>query len=449
MTDFSGSSPPRSDLSLAEWLNRGCACRALDPERLREQLEREPELAGLSAEIARTRPQMFSATMVFITPEQKAQVEAIVHAVEDAVARPLWQEQALELAPEIARHDPGARGVFFGYDFHVGPDGVRLIEINTNAGGAALNAVLAHAQSACCPESGLPLNPVALEALEAQWLTMFDEEWRLAGGEGRPGRIAIVDDEPAAQYLYPEFCLFQKMFERAGIATVIADAAELRWDSGRLTHQGEPIDLVYNRLTDFALADPAHAALRAAYLADAVVLTPHPRAHALYADKRLFAWLADPRRLAALDLSEASRAALLAGVPPTRWVSAESADALWAARRELFFKPSGGYGSRAAYRGDKLTRRVWGEILAGGYVAQQIVSPGQRLVCVDGGESCSAETLKFDLRAYVWKGRVQLFAARLYSGQTTNFRTPGGGFAPVFVIDHLLPGKTSSATLER
>jgi hypothetical protein len=26
-----------------------------------------------------------------------------------------------------------------------------------------------------------------------------------------------------------------------------------------------------------------------------------------------------------------------------------------------------------------------------------------------------------------------LVAARLYQGQTTNFRTPGGGFAPVFV----------------
>jgi hypothetical protein len=27
---------------------------------------------------------------------------------------------------------------------------------------------------------------------------------------------------------------------------------------------------------------------------------------------------------------------------------------------------------------------------------------------------------------------VQFITARLYQGQTTNFRTPGGGFAPVF-----------------
>jgi hypothetical protein len=48
---------------------------------------------------------------------------------------------------------------------------------------------------------------------------------------------------------------------------------------------------------------------------------------------------------------------------------------------------------------------------------------------VDG----QVQQMKGDLRAYVYQGRVQLLAARLYQGQTTNFRTPGGGFAPVFV----------------
>jgi hypothetical protein len=27
-------------------------------------------------------------------------------------------------------------------------------------------------------------------------------------------------------------------------------------------------------------------------------------------------------------------------------------------------------------------------------------------------------------------------AARLYQGQTTNFRSAGGGFAPVYITDH-------------
>ena len=43
--------------------------------------------------------------------------------------------------------------------------------------------------------------------------------------------------------------------------------------------------------------------------------------------------------------------------------------------------------------------------------------------------------MKFDLRGYAYAGESQWFAARLYQGQTTNFRTPGGGFAPVYTSD--------------
>ena len=96
-------------------------------------------------------------------------------------------------------------------------------------------------------------------------------------------------------------------------------------------------------------------------------------------------------------------------------------------RKGLFFKPFAGFGSRAAYRGDKVTQRVWSEIVAGGYVAQALIVPGERAV-----DAAADRPLKFDLRQYVYEGEVQWTAARLYQGQTTNFRTPGGGFAPVY-----------------
>jgi hypothetical protein len=189
--------------------------------------------------------------------------------------------------------------------------------------------------------------------------------------------------------------------------------------------------LIYNRLTDFYLEEPAHAELRAAYEAGAVVLTPHPRAHALYADKRNLITLSHEDTLAALGVSAETRAILVAGVPRTESVTPERAEVLWAERRKLFFKPAAGYGSKAAYRGDKLTRRVWNEIARGEYVAQALVAPSERRLEID-----SAETdLKLDIRAYVYDGVIQLVAARLYEGQTTNFRTSGGGFAPVFVVD--------------
>jgi hypothetical protein len=246
--------------------------------------------------------------------------------------------------------------------------------------------------------------------------------------------VLIVDDAPDTQYLAPEFALARQMFLQHGITAAVADARELQWRDGALWHPalpaGLPADLVYNRLTDFDLSDPAHAALRAAYGAGGAVVTPHPRAHALFADKRNLITLGDDALLEAWGVSGQDRRMLRAAIPRTVRVTPEKADDLWARRRQLFFKPVAGYGAKAAYRGDKLTRRVWGEIIAGGFVAQELVPPSERLVEVDGQPT----RLKLDLRAYAYRGRIQLLAARTWTGQTTNFRTPGGGFSPVIVL---------------
>jgi hypothetical protein len=153
-------------------------------------------------------------------------------------------------------------------------------------------------------------------------------------------------------------------------------------------------------------------------------MTPHPRAHALYANKRNLALLTDATLLRNWNLPDATIDVLLHGIARTEPVSAAGAERLWTARRRLFFKPAAGYGSKAAYRGEKLTRRVWSEILQGDYVAQDLVAPSERRL----GPECS---MKVDIRNYVYAGEVQLLAARLYQGQTTNFRTERGGFAPV------------------
>lgn len=71
----------------------------------------------------------------------------VVRAVEAVVSLRAYREEVLAHSPAIARHDPGGiKGVFFGDDFHVIENNFGLIEINTNAGGAMLNAVLSRAQ---------------------------------------------------------------------------------------------------------------------------------------------------------------------------------------------------------------------------------------------------------------------------------------------------------------
>lgn len=417
--------------SSAETLNQGCFCRTLNVNRLQEQLESDPSLRGMMDTIAQTRPHLFSSTVVFIASDMEQRITATVAAIERVAALPAYQAQALARAPAIAQHAFGPVGACMGFDFHLGAGGPQLIEINTNAGGALLNVALARAQETCCAAMDWAFTPNSRRDTLAQTLfDMFLAEWRSQRGNHQLGTVVIVDDDPAAQYLAPEFELFRQLFQRFGVQAAIADPSALEWRDGQLWHGDVAVDMVYNRLTDFYLAEPSHQALRQAYAAGAVVLTPDPHAHALYADKRNLIALSQDELLAAWGASAGDRRLLKAGVPQTELVTAERADELWARRRQLFFKPVAGFGAKAAYRGDKLTRRVWSEILAGDFVAQALVPPGERLIEVDG----VVADLKFDLRAYSYQGQVQLLAARMYSGQTTNFRTQGGGFAPVIVV---------------
>ncbi len=416
--------------SASAWLNQSCHCIRPDREALRKGLAHSQHgarwLAALDA-----RPGLFSDTAVFLDSHDVAAMQEAVRLMSRVVLSPAFHAQALLTAPAIARQAQPNPGVFLGFDFHLTEAGPRLIEINTNAGGAMLNLVLGQAQSGCCT--------VLDQALARWWtgqegqhsiLAMFREEWALARGEAVLRSIAIVDESPQEQYLYPEFLLFEELFRQAGLQAFIVAPSDLEFREQRLWWGEQPIDLVYNRLTDFYLEDESLSALRQAYESQAVVLTPHPYAHALWADKRHMALLRDARLLQAAGLSAEEAAFLQAVIPPTEVVSAEQAESLWARRKGLFFKPAAGYAGKAAYRGDKLTRSNFAQLINSAYVAQAIVPPSERRIRREG----EAEALRLDVRNYVYQGQTLLLAARLYQGQTTNFRTPGGGFAPVLTV---------------
>ena len=374
-------------------------------------------------------PHLFADVPVFITAAQMRQMREVIDAVERVVWLPGWLgTKAAPLPRPLSRlRERGETlGVFYGYDFHLNSDGAHLIEINTNAGGGFLNALLIDSQR----ETGLPGTKAAEANLDHVFLEMFQNEWHLARGDAPLNTVAIVDEQPESQYLYPEFLLAQRMFERAGISAYNVDPAALQARGDGIYLDGQKIDLVYNRLTDFSLQQ--HPILRQAYLEGSAVVTPSPAHYTRYADKRNLARLTDAEALRALGANEADIVTLQAGVPQTRQVEAADHDRWWQERKQWFFKPATGYGSKGSYSGAKLTRRVFEEIIQGGYVAQRMAAPGERMVCAEGTEP---QSLKYDVRCYVYDGQVQLVAARLYQGQTTNFRTPGGGFAPVRVVE--------------
>jgi len=96
----------------------------------------------------------------------------------------------------------------------------------------------------------MPGAAVAVDDLEQAFMAMFRNERRLEHGDAPLKTVAIVDEQPEAQYLYPEFLLAKQMFERAGIVAHIADPAALISREDGLYCAGQRVDLIYNRLTD-------------------------------------------------------------------------------------------------------------------------------------------------------------------------------------------------------
>lgn len=416
---------------LASWLNDACQCIQIDRAKLDLGLRRQ--LGSLADAVP---PGLVSGSVVFIDPNQASAMDRAIALITRAITSPAFEQVIAAAAPQIARQPQPTLGGVLGFDFHLGGPEPQLIEINTNPGGLLIGLELARAAEASCDCLTAPLAVMAgtnvpLGDVTERVTRGFLDEWTRARGSRPLRTIAIVDDDPQGQYLFPEFVLYRHLLEHAGYRVRVVDAAALAADGDTLCADGEAIDLVYNRCTDFYLAEARHAALRAAYERDLAVITPHPAAHARWADKRLLALLRDEALLEQAGLTADERTHLLLTIPATEIVDSARAADIWARRKDLFFKPVDGFGSKAAYRGDKLTRSTFEHVLAQRYVAQALAPTSFRRVPVAGSDDTP---LRVDIRNFAMAGETWLRAARLYRGQTTNFRTAGGGFAPVLAL---------------
>lgn len=424
---------PKNEIALAEQLNQLCYCTSLPATAVTAILQQlAPQYADKIADLfAHNCPHLFSALPVYIPEFQAQRMQELITAIETVIQTDAFQ-QHLNANHAVSQPQTSLNhGVFYGYDFHLSGEELNLIEVNTNAGGAFLNILLALAQQEDC-SLWLAQGSItkSAEIFREHIVAMFRNEWQSQFGAGQPKHIAIVDETPEQQYLYPEFLLFQALFQQQGWQASICAPEQLSFENGRLYLNQQEIDLVYNRLTDFDLSTPSTQALKQAWLAQAIVLTPNPHHHARYADKRNLIYLSDDQLLQSWGIDAKTRELLRQHLPKTQRVSTSNAAELWSQRKQLFFKPVAGYGGKAAYRGDKITQKVWQAILQGDYIAQQIAQVGQRR----NQAATDLPAHKFDLRNYVYRGQVQWLAARSYQGQTTNFRTPGGGFAPVYQV---------------
>ncbi|RLA24728.1 MAG: hypothetical protein DRQ62_04625 [Gammaproteobacteria bacterium] len=317
--------------------------------------------------------------------------------------------------PKTAQVDSGYFSVLMGYDFHIDDSQqVKLIEVNTNAGGLWFAA-----------QSDQPGTQQFPERLATKLMHTFVQEYRLfrQDNNAQPKLIAIIDHKPDEQFLFPEMHVFARLFEQSGINVVIIDPSQVKVKGTRLYFQEQAIDLIYNRHCDFYFSSPEMQPIAQAWLQQSICITPNPRIYGLLGDKqRMVNWSRPGFLSSLLEPKIASR--LLAAIPETQLLQSLDKDALWSARKQKVFKPKTSYASRGVYIGDKLTKNKFNSFDPMETLVQQRIKPVITL-CPDG------QKYKTDFRLFVYRNTILNVCARLYQGQVTNLRTPNGGFSKI------------------
>lgn len=364
--------------------------------------------------------QVISHTIVELPRPALREMLRLMRALYGLSRLPAYRDLVLPKLPQTARFDPGHDGVMMGYDFHLGPAGPRLIEVNTNAGGGLI-AYLAQGGAAAVGSAGR-------DRFQAGFVSSFHQEWRRQGGSETLRRIAIIDEAPQDQFLYPEMLRYAELLQQQGIDTRVVDPADLQAGADGVSLQGQPVDLVYNRHCDFYLDSEAMAGLRAAYLAGSVCLTPNPFVYGLLGDKRRMILWSDAEALTGLGLSARVVELLLRTVPYSRLLAEIAPEEVWQQRKTLAFKPVTRFGSQGVLLGRKISRKRFAELPPEETLVQQLVPPSE--VLPRGG----GDPMKVDFRLFIYRNRLLGVAARLYQGQVTNMRTPGGGYGAVRIV---------------
>lgn len=334
---------------------------------------------------------------------------------------PAYRELVFPQLPEVARFDPGHGSLMMGYDFHLTAEGPKLIEVNTNAGGAYLSWVSEQ-------QAGRIASPEMAKRYEQRLLQTFTREWQDFSKNGDSLKhVAIVDEDPLSQPLYSEMLACCDWLRGCGIDTRIAAPQQLDVRPDGVYLEGDRVDLIYNRHCDFFLEDEVMAEIRAAYQGRTVCLSPNPFAYGLLADKRRMILWSDKAVMKALGLNDSEVDFLADVVPASRLLADWLVDELWSQRKKLIFKPVTRFGSRGVLLGKSITRKRFAELDPETTLVQDVVPPSVEI-------SEDDQKFKVDLRLFVYRDKLIGVGARLYQGQVTNLRTEGGGFAPIRLV---------------
>ncbi len=298
--------------------------------------------------------------------------------------------------------------VLMGYDFHLTPDGPKLIEINNNAGGLYIG------DGRWLPQPDIS---TLQGSLESRLVSMFHADWQV---------IAIMDEDVTDQFMYPEMQAYAELLKESGREVLLLNPEDLRLGAGGLCAGDLHIDAIYNRHTDFYLNNSELKHIRAAYEWGEVALNPHPRSYALIGDKsRMVDWW--ERGLLEVCLSPEAVNLIRAVTPETYLLADMDTEAAWAERKRYVFKPSARHGGKGVVIGSNMSRKRFDSFDPEETIMQQFVPPSS----VEVGE----RSMKLDIRLYMHGANLIALAGRVWRGQLTNFREEGSGWVALTIGD--------------
>ena len=425
----------------------------------------EPGVADASAEILREgqrearavfgerqlcvslRPNFLSArTLASVTAGSETLYGAL-DRLERALLRDEDLRRQLDLDPEeerLALADPGFRAASPSsrLDGFIENGLIRYVEYNAESpAGMAYNDVLV------AIFERLPAMRAFKKRRRARPLRVAKRQLAiLRRAHGRGIRtIAIVDWRGLPTLT--EFEMFQRLFETAGVRTIICAPEDLRYTRGRVRCGDVAIDLVYRRvLLSELLAKPEVARpLLDAYVAGDVTVVNSFRAKLLH--KKMSLALLSDDRYASL-YTPAQRRAIARHVPWTRKVreghtsyggkTVDLADFIVRAKDRLVLKPNDEYGGKGVVLGWTVDAHEWEQVLltalTASYVVQEKV-PVPREPFPVLLDRMHFLDLAVDCDPYLFWGKVGGQLTRLSSSALLNVTAGAGSVVPTYVVD--------------
>jgi len=226
-----------------------------------------------------------------------------------------------------------------------------------------------------------------------EWIeAILDNYAEFLGREPDDPTIAIVDFE--GEGIESEFREFKRKFRAAGYQTFICDPRWLNYDGGRLTYEGQEIDLVYRRATTARIVDRMEEVgdFLSAYRDGAVCVVGGFRSQIVH-DKVIFAVLGDEDKSG--FLTEEEREFVSNHIPETRVLKEEDRKLLARVKKEkdlYLLKPRDRFAGHGICIGRDCNADRWEELVEekgeeDDYLVQRFCDvPTKRMPYVEEGE---------------------------------------------------------------